>query len=768
MRRGHPTALLVGLGLVTAACAAGTGADVATAPAFAPAVPTTNDTATTDDTAPDDSSPPESADGTLPDWSVYDRAEWRVQPGPEQVAILGAEPDTEIGLAFSPDEVEMVGTVDDQGALLFRDVRPGNWRLVDTAAATASEEFAVLSLGDVPPASFYAGQELPAGGFGYLETRDGTTLSINVILPGPADAGPYPTVVEYSGYQPSDPGSGGIQQMFTALGYAYVGVNMRGTGCSGGSFEFFEPVQSLDGYDAVEAVAAQPWVLDHKVGMVGISYPGISQLYVAATRPPSLAAITPLSVLEDSTAGVLYPGGILNTGFAVNWTQGRMDESRPEGQAWAANRIAMGDQQCADNQLLRLQNPDLVGMIRDNPYWVDELAAPLAPRLFVDQIEVPVYLAGSWQDEQTGGRFANMLDRFTGTDHLYVDLVNGMHIESLSAGVLTRYVEFLDLYVAKRVPQLDAARAVSPVLASAIFGTDQVTLPPDRFAGANYDDALAWFEGEQPIRVLFEEGAADGELGGTPMPRYIEAFTEWPIAGTEARSWYLGPESLAPEAPTDVAGTSSYEADPTALPDMFHDEATGSAWAYDVTWDWRQPPAGTAASFVSAPFDAETVFVGPGSADLWIRATAPDTDLEVTVSEIRPDGLEVYIQSGWLRASHRALDTALSTELRPVPTHLEADAAPLPADEWTPVRVEIFPFAHAFRPGSRLRVTVDAPGNARAAWAFETIAAGETVEIAWGPDHPSRIVLPVVPGIDVPDTFPACTLRGQPCREYSG
>ncbi len=50
------------------------------------------------------------------------------------------------------------------------------------------------------------------------------------------------------------------------------------------------------------------------------------------------------------------------------------------------------------------------------------------------------------------------------------------------------------------------------------------------------------------------------------------------------------------------------------------------------------------------------VVVGSGSADLWIRSDAADTDLEVTISEIRPDGQEMYVQSGWLRASHRALD----------------------------------------------------------------------------------------------------------------
>ena len=231
------------------------------------------------------------------------------------------------------DDTEVAhGTVDEQGSLLFRNLEPGDGYTVSSATAIS----AAVSVADPtvnPPASFYKGQpKLPEGGFGYIMTRDGTTLSANVVLPGPADQGPYPTVVEYSGYQPSDPGSAQLAQIYTAMGFAYVGVNMRGTGCSGGSYRFFETLQLLDGYDVIETVAAQPWVLDNKVGMVGISYPGITQLFVAATQPPSLAAITPLSVIDDSFRGTLYPGGILNNGFAVTWTQranGRVEAVRP-------------------------------------------------------------------------------------------------------------------------------------------------------------------------------------------------------------------------------------------------------------------------------------------------------------------------------------------------------------------------------------------------------------------------------------------------------
>ena len=199
--------------------------------------------------------------------------------------------------------------------------------------------------------------------------------------------GPFPTVVEYSGYDPSKPGNTTFAQLYNALGLAYVGVNMRGTGCSGGSFLNFEPVQSLDGYDVIETVAAQPWAKCHKVGMVGISYPGISQLYVARTQPPNLAAITPLSVIDDTYRGTLYPGGILNTGFAVPWAAERAGRRRRRtARAGSRPRVDAGDTTCAANQALRLQNPDPLAADRGQPLLHDTLVDdPINPSRFVAQ-----------------------------------------------------------------------------------------------------------------------------------------------------------------------------------------------------------------------------------------------------------------------------------------------------------------------------------------------------------------------------------------------
>ena len=194
-------------------------------------------------------------------------------------------------------------------------------------------------------------------------------------------------------------------------------------------------------------------------------------------------------------------------------------------------------------------------------------------------------------------------------------------------------------------------------------------------------------------------------------------------------------------------------------------------WAAHPAYHWKQIPKGTGLGWITPRLKKTVVSIGTGSVDLWVRTPhASDTDLEVTISEVRPNGKEVYVQSGWLRASHRKLDRAKSTPISPVHTNREADASPLSRTKYTKVRLELFPFAQPFRKGSRIRITLDAPGNARPTWAFDTISHGERVQVATDRVHRSRIVLPLVAGVAVPKKAPpACgSLRSQPCRRYAG
>ena len=360
------------------------------------------------------------------------------------------------------------------------------------------------------------------------------------------------------------------------MGFTVVDVNMRGTGCSGGAYDFFEPLQSLDGYDVVETIAHQPWALHHEVGMMGISYGGISQLFTAATRPPHLAAISPLSVI-DNTQTTLYPGGILNTGFALEWAKERVHDAEaagPEsGQAWAYKRIQEGDATCAANQALHPEAVDLLKKVEENDHYVPAVADPLAPITFVDKIDVPTFMACQWTDEQTGGHCPTLAEHLTGTTKKWFTFTNGTHVDSLDPATLNRWFDFLELYVAKRAPAYASAalRAGAPLIYEEAMGIPGVTLPPDPVQlRPTYGTALSAFESQKQVRVLFDNGAG-GLAPGRPYAGYEESFDEFPIPRTEARRWFLAPEGGAERTrgrpastPTDSPGTPARCRPPTS------------------------------------------------------------------------------------------------------------------------------------------------------------------------------------------------------------
>ncbi len=317
-------------------------------------------------------------------------------------------------------------------------------------------------------------------------------------------------------------------------------------------------------------------------------------------------------------------------------------------------------------------------------------------------------------------------------------------------------------------------RLLAPVIFQTAIGISGVQLPPDRFDNTkSYASQLAKYEAEPPVRVLFENGAGDPNNLGAPIGDYSVSFPSWPPPDAVPTSWYFQPDqTLAATAPgiadSDGKAYTSYVYDPTAKPATDFHGSTSDIWGAHPAFDWRALPLGKALAFDGPPLAHTTVTAGPGSVDLWLRSTAPDTDVEVTLSELRPDGQEIYVQNGWLRASHRALDPS-STALQPVHPDTSASAQPLPAGQFVSARVALFPFAHIFRAGSRVRITVEAPGGNRPFWSFGDLPASGTVvnDVGHSLGMPSQLVLPVIPNppAGIPAAYPPCgSVRGEPCR----
>jgi uncharacterized protein len=428
--------------------------------------------------------------------------------------------------------------------------------------------------------------------------------------------------------------------------------------------------------------------------------------------------------------------------------------------------------------------------IRANSHYKPKVADPLDPATFVHKIKVPTFMGCQWEDEQTGGHCPDLAQHFTGTKLKWFNFTNGPHIDSIDPYTFDRWFDFLHLFVARDTPGTSPFRAtinsLAPVIYQEAMGITGVALPPDPIQNqVTYSGALSAFKSLRRIRVLFDNGAGPSPAtstvtAGYPYPAFIHSFKSFPIPGTQAHFWYLGPGgTLGAHAPAQP-GLTSYTSNAKSLPLTDYGQYTeaGGLWgnASDWKWKWKQNPSGTAVSYVSAPLKQNTTVIGGGAVHVWVRSSAPNVDVQATVSEVRSDGKETFVQDGWLRANERKLATGTnnlldqkSTLLEPIPSMRPSDVAPMPKGRFVELVIPLYFEGHAYRKGSRIRLTIAAPNGTQPVWSFgQTEPQGTAnMSVAFSNKMPSSLILPVVPGVGVPTGLPPCpSLRNEPCRAY--
>jgi putative CocE/NonD family hydrolase len=135
----------------------------------------------------------------------------------------------------------------------------------------------------------------------------------------PVEGGPWPVLLQRLPYGRSVASSPALPHpsWFARRGYAVVVQDVRGRGDSEGTFTpFLQEVD--DGVRTVEWAARLPFS-NGDVAMYGFSYQGLTQVAVAARRPPSLRAIAPMMCCPDPYEGWTYEGGCLRWPFVAFW-----------------------------------------------------------------------------------------------------------------------------------------------------------------------------------------------------------------------------------------------------------------------------------------------------------------------------------------------------------------------------------------------------------------------------------------------------------------
>src|SRR5205085_1143075 len=136
---------------------------------------------------------------------------------------------------------------------------------------------------------------------------------------------------------------------------------------------------------------------------------------------------------------------------------GRLRRDRDRRPAAVGGGAQGGD----DGDLLRRHQPavhgaaqaaDLMKKIRENSHYRPKVVDPLAPVTFVHKINVPVFMACQFTDEQTGGHCPTLAEHMTGTRKKWFTFTNGTHVDSLDPETANRMYDFLMIYVAQQSP----------------------------------------------------------------------------------------------------------------------------------------------------------------------------------------------------------------------------------------------------------------------------------------------------------------------------
>ncbi len=518
--------------------------------------------------------------------------------------------------------------------------------------------------------------------------RDGIRLAVNLLRPNvPVDGAPerrFPALIVASPYRKDIfiDSLYPVQNYFTVRGYVVVTFDVRGIGDSEGTYPYpFNPAEQRDLYDLIEWAGVQPWS-NGNVGMTGQSYLGISQYLAAAQRPPHLKAIFPCKAYDDPYRDIVYHGGIFNAQFMSMW--GTLTQGFWTAPPTAAN-LGAGDgsdpASLTQNWTEHLtQNQNVLAWARSNP-TDNDLWRGMALYTKHDAIRssgVPTYNCGGWYDG-----FAR------GTIETFSNLQGAPN-----------------------------QRLIMGPWSHTDYNQDDSEAPQTGFAF--YFDAqfpinhemLRWYD-------HWLKGMPDTFAGQPPVMYYAlgenrwKYADSWPPSGTSVETLHLsGATSGSARSLNDGSLVrAAVVGDQTPDQIVTHPSGTGEAaskWENVAAAPFQKTDQRAdevhALTYSTDPLSDPLTVAGPIELPLYGDSSAIDADWIAKLADVAPDGSSKLISTGYLRASHRALDPERTLPLRPWHPHT-APSTLIPGQVYE-FRIEIWPTATTFRAGHRLRLAI--------------------------------------------------------------
>ncbi|MFZ1089203.1 MAG: CocE/NonD family hydrolase [Xanthobacteraceae bacterium] len=532
-----------------------------------------------------------------------------------------------------------------------------------------------------------------------IAVRDGTSIGARVYRP--EGAGPYPALLAAAPYRfdnnilPASPQflwrETGPIDFYADNGYAYVHMDVRGSGRSAGSFGFLDRKDQEDLYDVIEWIGRQPWC-NGRVGGIGQSYFCMLQWFMGAMSPPSLVCLGAHDGLSDIYRAGTHHGGIPCDFFPGYW--------------WYQNRFINRYPASGSS---RDQDTDLTAMIAAHPMY-DDFWRERSAWEVLDRIKVPLYSSGVWAKMQlhSRGNIDGYLRargpkklRMSGVPNAWAAAVEFASVDFHKRVLLPFYDHYLKGASTDYLARPNVEYAVRG--SNAMRSSDTWPLANVRYVACYLTQLTS-----QSVTSL-----NDGGLSRAPGATGATSYS-YPIPG-----WVAGVVGFGPSGP---------------------------AGGFD--------PVRRVLTFTGEPLAQDLEIAGPIKLTLFLSSTAAETDVFAKLSDQYPQAnedrakglnpLAEVVTRGWLRASHREIDAAHSTDMVPRYTHRNPE--PLTRGVIYKLEISLEPMAYLFRKGHRIRLELvngDSPVT-EALWPhyYRPDKIG-TDTIHHGADYPSALILPV-------------------------
>lgn len=579
--------------------------------------------------------------------------------------------------------------------------------------------------------------------------RDGVRLATDVYLParnGKPVEGRWPVILYRVPYGTPHPETQGM--FFARHGYVFLAQDARGTHDSEGVFTPFLQ-EGPDGYDAVVWATKQPWS-NGKVATWGGSYSGLTQMTLAIENPPGLVAQFIRAMHLNAFKTGSYIGGAFQM-RRIDWVVGQAVNSQ------AAARDPM------IRRALRKMQEELPAWLERFPRAFRRGASPLAlvpnyedflASLIENTRYGPFWHQTGLNTEEHWQRYADVpVYWFSG----WYDIYSAPPPEQfLAMGRLKKSPQKLMMG-----PWIHGPRYMGTSMAGDVEFGDDAAIDFNYLVLRWYDKLVKGIEtgilDEPPIRI-FVMGGGDGHR--TSEGRIFHggqwrSEREWPLARARNTRFYFHRNGLLlREPPRDVGPPVAYRHDPynpvptRGGPDAFYYNGRPYVGGFDQREGIREGlPLRLRPDVLlleTPPLEQAIEVTGPMEVTLYASSSAIDTDFAVKLvdayppSRDWPEGFELNLVDTILRASYRASLT---------------DPSPLEPGRVYEFKITLPPVSNLFARGHRIRVDIASSnfprfdvnyGTMEPPWSRRTAVVAEN-RIYHDPDHPSHIVLPLVP-----------------------